>query len=371
MRITEIRVHRVSLPLAEGRYAWSGGKAVEVFDSTVVALVTDAGLIGHGEACPLGPAYLPAHARGVRAALEEVAPVVLGADPARLGALHERIDQALKGQSFTKSAIDMACLDLVGQATGMPVSGLLGGARGDAVALYRAISQETPDGDGRQGRAVSPGGLHQVPAQGRRRSGHRHRAHPRRRGPCWAPATCSSPTPTPAGCRIRRCAWSRAVRDLDVYIEQPCATYEACLVVRRATDLPFVLDESIQDLPSLVRAHADGAADVVNIKIGKVGGLSRARLMRDLCAELGIAMTIEDSWGGDIVTAAIAHLAHSTPEALLLLRDRLQQLRDAPHRRRRATAGARLVPCLDGSRAGGDTARRSPRRAGAHLSMRG
>ena len=54
--------------------------------------------------------------------------------------------------------------------------------------------------------------------------------------------------------------------------------------------------------------------DCVNIKISKFGGLTKAKQARDLCADLGIAMTIEDSWGGDIVTAAIAHLAHSTPE---------------------------------------------------------
>src|SRR5262249_28222804 len=44
------------------------------------------------------------------------------------------------------------------------------------------------------------------------------------------------------------------------------------------------------------------------------GGLTRARQARDLCVSLGVAMTIEDTWGGDIVTAAIAHLAQSTPE---------------------------------------------------------
>ena len=53
--------------------------------------------------------------------------------------------------------------------------------------------------------------------------------------------------------------------------------------------------------------------DVVNLKISKLGGLTKARQARDLCVSLGIAMTLEDSWGGDIVTAAIAHLAHSTP----------------------------------------------------------
>jgi L-alanine-DL-glutamate epimerase-like enolase superfamily enzyme len=63
----------------------------------------------------------------------------------------------------------------------------------------------------------------------------------------------------------------------------------------------------------LLRGKADLAMDVVNIKISKFGGLTKTRQARDLCVSLGIAMTIEDSWGGDITTAAIAHLAHSTP----------------------------------------------------------
>ncbi len=54
--------------------------------------------------------------------------------------------------------------------------------------------------------------------------------------------------------------------------------------------------------------------DAINLKISKVGGLTKAREIRDLCISAGVAMTMEDSWGGDIVTAAIAHLARSTPE---------------------------------------------------------
>ena len=78
-----------------------------------------------------------------------------------------------------------------------------------------------------------------------------------------------------------------------------------------------VLDEVIDSIDVLLRGHADRAMDVVNIKISKFGGLTRARQARDLCVSLGIAMTLEDSWGGDIVTAAIAHLAHSTPPEFL------------------------------------------------------
>jgi L-alanine-DL-glutamate epimerase-like enolase superfamily enzyme len=57
--------------------------------------------------------------------------------------------------------------------------------------------------------------------------------------------------------------------------------------------------------------------DVVNLKISKLGGLTKTRQARDLCVSLGVAMTLEDSWGGDVVTAAIAHLAHSTPPEFL------------------------------------------------------
>ena len=65
---------------------------------------------------------------------------------------------------------------------------------------------------------------------------------------------------------------------------------------------------------AFLKAFNDQAMDLINIKISKLGGISKSKLLRDLCVELGVAMTIEDSWGGDISTAAISHLAHSTPE---------------------------------------------------------
>jgi L-alanine-DL-glutamate epimerase-like enolase superfamily enzyme len=106
----------------------------------------------------------------------------------------------------------------------------------------------------------------------------------------------------------------RAVKDVDVYIEQPCQSYEECLAIRRHTNHPFILDENVDGLEMLLRAKGDLAMDVVNLKISKLGGLTKTRQARDLCVSMGIAMTLEDSWGGDITTAAIAHLAHSTPE---------------------------------------------------------
>src|SRR5262245_10790526 len=100
MRITKISCYRVDLPLVEGSYKWSGGKSVSVFDSTIVRVDTDEGLIGYGEVCPLGPFYLPAYAEGVRAGVKELAPHLLGYDPRQLGALNRRMDAALKGHPY-------------------------------------------------------------------------------------------------------------------------------------------------------------------------------------------------------------------------------------------------------------------------------
>ncbi len=316
MRISAIRIHRVELPLHEGAYRWSGGNVVRVFDSTLVAVETDAGLTGWGEVCPLGPAYLPAYAAGARTGIAELAPHLIGLDPTALGALNARMDAAMRGHPYVKSAIDVACWDILGQAAGLPLITLLGGRHGDDVALYRAISQDTPEAmaasvaryraEGYGKFQLKVGGDPDTDVQ-------RIRA-------CAAELGRGEVLVADANTGWLMHQAARvvdAVRDLDVYIEQPCLTYEECLAVRRRTARPFVLDEVIDGLGMVLRGHADLAMDVVNLKIAKVGGLTRARQIRDLCVSLGIALTIEDSWGGDVATAAIAHLAHSTPPALL------------------------------------------------------
>jgi len=77
------------------------------------------------------------------------------------------------------------------------------------------------------------------------------------------------------------------------------------------------LDEVMDSLSMVSRGVHDRAMDVVNLKISRVGGLTKAKELRDYCVRSGIALTIEDTWGGDIATAAIAALAHSTPPEYL------------------------------------------------------
>jgi len=316
MKISKISVFQVDLPLHEGSYNWAGGKSVKVFDSTVVRVETDEGITGHGEVCPLGPVYLPAYAEGARAGIQVLAPALLGQDPTQLAKLNRHMDATLKGHPYVKSAIDMACWDILGQATGQPVCNLLGGRYGDDFLLYRAISQEAPE--------AMAGKVAGYRAEGYRKFQLKVGGDPETdieriravsaellRGDVLI-ADANTGWLMHQAARV-----VRAVKDIDVYIEQPCETFEECYSIRKMTDHPFVLDESIDGLPILLRANSLQAMDVVNIKISKFGGLTKARQARDLCVSLGIAMTIEDSWGGDIITAAISHLAHSTPTELL------------------------------------------------------
>src|SRR4051794_25643369 len=313
MKIARIFAHRVELPLKEGSYKWSGGKSVSVFDTTIVGVESDAGITGWGEVCPLGPFYLPAYAEGVRAGLRELAPHLIGHDPRELTKLNHHMDAALKGHPYVKSGIDIACWDLLGKAAGLPVCTLMGGRFGERVRLYRAISQESPD------------------AMAARVAGYRAEGYTRFQLKVGGDpdtdverihAVRAMLKPGDRLVADANTGWTqheamrvvRGVRDVDVYIEQPCLTYEECLSVRRHTDHPFVLDENVDGLEMLLRARADLAMDVVNLKISKLGGLTKTRQVRDLCVSMGIAMTLEDSWGGDVTTAAIAHLAHSTPE---------------------------------------------------------
>src|SRR3954462_11026235 len=256
MKIVRIAAYPTALPLHEGSYQWSGGKSVAIFDSTLVRVETDTGLVGHGEVCPLGPAYLPAYAEGVRAGSAGLAPHLLGEDPRDLDRLTGRMDAALKVHPYVKAGIDIACWDILGQAARLPVCELLGGRYGEDVHLYRAISQETPDamaarvaryrGDGYRRFQLKVGGDPDVDIE--------------RIGAVSAKLQTGDRLIADANTgwtQHEAMRVAKAVRDVDVYIEQPCLTYEECLSVRRHTDHPFVLDENIDGLDVLLRARAD------------------------------------------------------------------------------------------------------------------
>jgi L-alanine-DL-glutamate epimerase-like enolase superfamily enzyme len=317
LRVRAVEVYGYQLTYAHGRYVMSGGRVVDRLPSTVVRVVTDEGLDGWGETCPLGTTYLPAFAEGARAALRQVAAAVVGCDPLNLAEVHARMDAALAGHGYAKSPVDVACWDVLGKAAGQPVATLLGGVHQARFPLYVAVPLDAPQAMAQfAGRYRAEGvGVLQLklgsdPFEDAARVAAVAEAAP----DSWILADANG------GYTVHQAAVAAHLleRFPRVLLEQPCATLEECLTVRRHTRLPMVYDEVVTGVPSLLRAAHEGGASAVNLKVSRVGGLTAARLLRDLAVSLGLRLVVEDTWGGDLVTAATAHLAASTPAPHLL-----------------------------------------------------
>jgi cis-L-3-hydroxyproline dehydratase len=218
------------------------------------------------------------------------------------------MDATLLGQPAAKSALDIACWDILGKATGLPVATLLGGRASERFPLYVAV----PVGAGDEF-------VEAQRAQGIRRFQVKVGGDPRadaervRRALAAAGEGAVVIADANGGWTLRDALVAvRALEGLPVYVEQPCRTLAECVHVRRATALPLVYDEVVDDAASFIAAVRDGGAGAVNLKIGKVGGLTRARALRDLAHGLGTGLKIEDTWGGDVATAAVSQLAAAT-----------------------------------------------------------
>lgn len=299
-------------------YHMSDGKSCETVETVVLALDTDDGRTGWGEVCPI-PHYLPAYARGVAPALSELAPVLIGADPVGPEALMARLDGHLQGHVYAKSAIDIAVWDLTGQVAGLPLFALLGGRQAADMPLYHSITCIDPDEMAQIARDAKAQGMTQF--QAKLGADANWEADVARlslvreavgEGPLvYGDWNCGATT-------LSATRVGRAVRHLDVMLEQPCRTIDDCARVRAATGLPMKLDETAHDFTTLMLGHERGCMDAVALKLSKFGGLSALRRARDLCLHLGAMMCIEDTWGSDIATAAGLHLAAATDPRCVL-----------------------------------------------------
>ena len=148
MRITGVDIYGLELRYVHGTYTMSGGRSADAQQSTLVQIRTDEGIEGWGEACPLGATYLEDFAEGVRAAMPLLAQAVIGLDPRELAAVGTAMELTLRGQRAAKSAIDVACWDILGKSTGLPVCTLLGGRRSEDFPLYRRAAARYAAGDG-------------------------------------------------------------------------------------------------------------------------------------------------------------------------------------------------------------------------------
>ncbi len=317
MKITAIRIYRADLPYVDGAYRWGRGNAITVSCTSVVVIDTDAGLSGCGEFCPCGENYMEANSEGVEAMARLLAPVLLGEDPRQVARIEQIMDHRIRGHGYAKAPFDAACWDILGKAVDQPIWMLLGGKLTDGAPMYRVAPQAAPDDMRRD--------MDRLRQQG-------YRQFQIKVGADWTAdierirATVPELRPGEKAFADANQGWhvdealrvARATRDLDYFMEQPCRTYEECQQVRRRIDLPMKLDECITDMRMAHRVIQDRGAEAVCLKISKQGGLSKTRRMRDYLVDRRMPVIAEDTWGGEITTATLAHLAASTPEEFLV-----------------------------------------------------
>ncbi|KAK4924219.1 hypothetical protein LTR49_008740 [Elasticomyces elasticus] len=319
LKIARIEVYQVDLGYSGGVYRLSGGRELNSFDATIVRITTQTGIDGWGESTPFGSTYIAAHALGIRAAIAELAPHLIGLDPRRVDRVNDAMDAHLVGHESAKSALDLACWDIFGKSVGLPVCELLGGRTDVKLPIICSLSAGTPQE------------IKDEVAKFRSRG-----------YTCFSVKVAASQDPGLDVERVKLALEDRQPGDffvvdanggmtvegalrmlklmpptLDFVLEQPCATWRECLALRRRTTVPIVFDELALNDASLIQMIKDDVAEGVSIKIAKSGGLTKARRARDICIAAGYTMCVMESAGSDIAFAAIVHLGQTVPRRLL------------------------------------------------------
>lgn len=316
MRISEIHVYQKDLPIVDGPYVMST-MTLDSIDTTIVKLVTDTGLVGWGEVAPIGPVYQPQHALGARAAIEHMAPHLIGQPCLSPLLLQRHMDGLLNGHNYAKAAIEFAVMDLLGKYHKMRVCDLLGGAVRERVPGYFAISKGEPDEIARKAQDKMAEGFTRLQFK----AGGRdvaidiemvHKVWERLGNRVKIVVDANRAMTASQALRL-----SLACRDIPLTLEQPCNTIEEVASIRHQVGHPIALDENIESLNDLLRAISMQACDGFGMKLSRLGGLNAMATVRDICEARSMPHTCEDSWGGDIVAAACVHLAATVKPEML------------------------------------------------------
>ncbi len=350
MKIIRIAVYQIELALCEPYWLSGGRLKFERLDSTFVRLDTDTGISGWGEGCPWGHTYLPAHGPGTRAGIDTLAPALLGADPRSLDHINRIMDVQLPGHNYVKSPIDMACWDIAGQAAELPLWLMFGGSEAEAVNVNSSIGTGTP--------AQMISRIEQARSEG-------YRTHSAKIGGSDPKADIdrieaigAALLPDEAVTFDVNRAWTVGVA-LQVlnsvsfvgWIEQPCESLDQCAKVAKNVRQAVVLDECLHEFTDHVRAWELNACSAIKIKPNRVGGLTKARRIRDFAIAVGWPMHIEDTGGSALADTAAIHLASSTPAQFRLaswLCHYHLEIDPVPEQGARNDGGTTRPPCLPG-----------------------
>ncbi|MGA2805318.1 MAG: enolase C-terminal domain-like protein [Acidimicrobiales bacterium] len=330
MRITAVTATPVRLPVPSAPYAtdgagtrvhWEGKRSritpkrpTPMLEYNVVRIETDTGLVGVGEAqADIG--FFGETVEEVGSSVEDyLGPQLLGKDPFEREYLLGLIDY--RGNSCARAGLDMALHDLIGKVLGVPVGTLIGGLHKVRVAVAIEIAGGPPDEMARECLAFMEKGVRAFkPKIGGDpdKDADRLRAIREAVGPEVSLRADANQGYNPKEA-IRLCRLAeRAGVGLEL-LEQPVPAWDldGMAFVRRAVDTPIEADEScysVQDAMQIVRHEA---ADVLNIKLGKAGGLYGAKKIAAIAEVAGLRCVLGTAFGLGLEVAAKLQLASST-----------------------------------------------------------
>ncbi len=256
---------------------------------------------------------MPAFGKGARSALDLLAPVLIGKDPRSIDMIDRLMDRTLPGHLYAKAAVDIACWDIVGKASGLPLWQLLGGRENLRVEVNSSISTGTPESMVTKIQAARSQGyrIHSAKIGGLETMREIERME--------TIYACLQPDEK-ITFDINR-AWTpgEAISVLNgfdppVWIEQPCETLTQCKHVADRVRHPIMLDECLHTFEDHLVAWQLNACEGIKVKPNRLGGLSKARQVRDFGVSVGWQMHIEEVGGSALADTVAIHLAASTPD---------------------------------------------------------
>lgn len=316
MKITSIESFNVSIPLRPECLMITALGIHADSTYTIVRVETDAGHVGAGEAT-VSERWSGETPSGAVAIIDQIfAPALVGMDPTDIESIDGKLAQLARGNWFAKSALEMACWDIVGQVERKPIYQLLGGPS-RPLRYENRFSMgafDVPRAEERAAELVEAGfNTIKVKVGGKadddiaRVRAVRNVIGPERR--LTVDANCGWDVETAIHC-------INALEDCQLaLVEQPTpdGDYGGLARVRAETSPPIMADDICFDLIHAKELVRNQCCDVISVYPGKNGGILRSRKIVEFAAEHGIACTIGSNLEYDIATAAMAHLVVGCP----------------------------------------------------------
>ncbi|WKA50266.1 dipeptide epimerase [Planococcus liqunii] len=309
MKIVKAEIYRVEFPLKEPfiiSYA-----TYPNMPAVIVKLETDTGIFGYGEAVP-DEHVTGEQVSGTYEILKNVlVPKILGQSPFDIEGIHHLMNAAIARNPAAKAAIDIACYDLMGKAAGQPVYNLIGGQAHEGLQYPKVLSIEAPEIMAEKAKRAMDQGFSSL----KLKVGGSDSATDIAR--IYAVREAVGPS-MPIRIDVNQ-GWKtvgHAVQTINqladahlTWIEQPIrmGDIRGLADVRRKTSTPIMADESVQTMEDVLEIIRLEAADYINIKLMKCGGIFPAIQMAKTAEAAGIIAQIGSMVESSVGSAAGYH----------------------------------------------------------------